>query len=446
MRVGYAALAALLACQSGTASAEREPHLASVELVEPSLLTGPGFTVDQHARLHGLQARFTLRTQWGELEAESVELLALRVAEMPALSALMAADLTTLLGDAGLDELAAPWHSMRALGAAPVERIASLPGGVLRYFTSRLRDWGERAQRLGKRIEHSLSHEGSPYDGLQLQAAAPASLTDEPWWDTPVDELGRLLRAEAGHGKARRAIAAAFGVDPATSNPLLRQRLDQLAWAVASQRLLYDQALSLAVPGLAQAIGELQRVESLSGAVPEDGLRRANAQRLERWTSDPDLVFGLAQRGAYPPGLLAELLDELDRLAPRRGAEAALEVARMAEGEAEARFVVQALRLLQAQRAERSSGELVAVGAVLGWLDDGGEFSLALPVDRLSWIPSVAGYFDHARVARFPRRTALIAGGASPRAERGMIRRGWSVLLHVRYPGAPPYRRSGEPA
>ena len=452
LRCVVAALAALLACLSGAALAEPEPLIASAELVEPSLLNGPGFRVEQQARLHGLQARFMIRTEWGDIEAHSVEMLALRVAEMPALGALMATDLGEVLTRAGLDEMAAPWRSARALGEAPVERIARLPEGVLRYFSARLRGWGARAQRLGKRIDQRLSHAGSAYEGLQLDADADAQAAAEssspveaPWWDKPVDELGRLLRSEAGHGRARRAIAAAFGVDPASSNPLLRQRLDQLAWAVASQRLLYEQALNLAAPGLALAIGQLQQAESLSAAPQDDDRRRDNAQRLERWTSDPDLIFYLAQRGAYPPELLAELLDELDRLAPSAGVEAALEVARMARGEDEARFVIQALRLLQAPRAERGgTGELVAVGALLGWRDAGGEFFLALPVDQLSWIPRVGDYFDHAQVARFPRRTVLIAGAVSARAERQITRRGWSLLAFVRYPGSPPYRNPAE--
>ncbi|MCK7593182.1 hypothetical protein [Pseudomarimonas salicorniae] len=436
-------LAAAASCAQG---GEKEPVLASADLVQPALLAGPGFQVEGETRLAGLQARFVIRTEWGELRADSVEMLALRVGEMPQLAALMSADLTEVLGQAGLDELTKPWRSAKALTDEPVERLARLPGGVLRYFTHRLRDWGQRARRLGKRIDERISHEGSPYDGLQLDEAVPKEARpEEPWWDAPVDEVGRLLRSEAGHGRARRAIAQAFGIDPSTSHPLIRQRLDELAWAVASQRLAYDQALGLALPVVAQVIGELQRAESLTRLPDEDSLRLRNEERLGRWTGDPDLRFALAHRSAFPATLMDELLDELDRLAPQGGAEAALEVARMAEGEAEARFVLHALRLLQAPRAERlGAGELVAVGALLGWRDAGGEFFLALPVDHLSWIARVADYFDHAQVARFPRRTVLIAGGVSPRAERQITRRGWSLLAFVRYPGSPPYRDPAE--
>lgn len=436
-------LAALPAC---VWAAEREPVLLSADLVEPALLTGPGYRVLPEARVVGLQARFLIETEWGLLAADSVEMLALRVGEMPQLSMLMSADLSEVLRESGMEELAAPLRTAQALGDEPMQRLSRLPGGVLRYFTQRLRGWGERARRLGKRLDQRLSHEGSPYGGHGWNEASPIlPAADEPWWDAPVDEVGRLLRSEAGHGRARRAIAKAFGVDPATSNPLLRQRLDALAWAVASQRLAYDRALGLAIPGLALAIDQLQRAESLTALPDEASQRHRNEQRLGRWTGDAQLAYALAWRGAYSPSLLGELLDELDRLAPTSGAEAALEVARMAASEAEARFVVQALRLLQAQRAEgRAGGALVAVGALLGWHDASGEFFLSLPVDHLSWVARVAGYFDHAQVARFPRRTVLLSGGISARAEREISRRGWSLLSFVRYPSAPPYRSPAE--
>lgn len=442
--------AAALAGAGGRAlAAESEPLLAAADLVQPSLLAGPGFRVAPKASLRGLQARFVLHTEWGEVEADSVEMLALRVAEMPALGALHARDLSEVLAAAGLDELGSPLRAVQALGSEPLQRLVRLPGGILRYFTTRLRGWGDRARRVGHRIDQALSHEGSPYGGLRPEAPssdASGADAEAPWWDAPVDEIGRLLRSESGHGRARREIARAFGVDPSTSHPLIRQRLDQLAWAVSGQRIALDRALGLAAPGLAQVIGELERAADLTGLPNDESLRRRNHERLGHWTADAELAYALAWRGGYPPQLFAELLDELDRLAPRRGAEAVLEVARMARGEAEARFVIQALRLLQAPRAERSGhGELVAVGALLGWRDDNGEFYLSLPVDHLSWIPEVADWFDHARVSGHARRSVLLSAGLTPRAERAITRRGWSVLRHLDHPGAPPYRRPSDP-
>src|SRR5687768_7985107 len=86
-----------LACVSAhaeVASPERfeaEPQLDAAELVEASLLSGPGYTVAPQAQVLGYQARFVIRTPYGEVPAESVEMLAVRVAEMPAVDAIHAA-------------------------------------------------------------------------------------------------------------------------------------------------------------------------------------------------------------------------------------------------------------------------------------------------------------------------------------------------------------------
>lgn len=437
----------LLACcllLATPSHAEREPTLRAADLVDASLLAGPGFRVDPEVRMHALQARFVIHTDWGVLQADSVEMLALRVGEMPAVGALYARDLGEALKVAGIDELLAPAEAAKAIGRDPLGRLARLPAGILRYFETRLQSFGDKARRLGDRLDRAISHDGDPYRGLSAVEATKEDGEDEPWWDKPVDEVGRLLRSESGHGTARRKLAESFGIDPGTSNPLLRARLDQLAWAIAGQHLAWDYALTLAAPGLTQAIGELSRVEDLTRAPPPEAIRRRNEQRLERWSADPDLRFRLAWRGAFSPALLGELLDQLERLAPRKGGEALLEQALMARSEAEARYLIQSLRLLQAPRAEGSGqGELLALGNLVGFRDDSGEFFLPLAVDRLSWIPEVRHWFDHVQVAQHVRRTVLVAGEISPRAQRAITRRGWSLLPHVDYPGAPPYLRPG---
>ena len=58
---------------------EEEPVVDAASLVQPSLLSGPGFTVDPHVELRGYMAHFTLDTKAGPLNADSIELLAERV-------------------------------------------------------------------------------------------------------------------------------------------------------------------------------------------------------------------------------------------------------------------------------------------------------------------------------------------------------------------------------
>jgi hypothetical protein len=445
-------LASLLVLLSVTATAgehEAEPVLSTAELVESALLTGPGYRLRSRAALHGLQARFWLETRWGAFPVDSVELLALRIAEVPLIEALHAEDIRQALADSGIDTLGAPLQAAATLAGDPIGSAARAPAGVLRYLGQRWRKLEDQARRIGHRFDRALFHHGSPADrdGKDTSAASP-------WWDKPVSEAGRLLRSQAGHGRARRQLAAEFGIDPWTGNPLLRARLDELAWAVASGRIASGQLLTLASAGTAEAISAVGRAAEITadkigadeigaGDAPED-LRRAAAERLQRWTADDDLIYALAWRGAFPPPRLMLLLDHLDALAPASGAEALLEAAAMADSEIEARFVLNALdMLLHDPEHPPRGGQLVAAGALFGYRATDGEFVLPLPVDRLSWTAEVEAWFDHVQISGQPRRSVRVAGAISELAEQQLTRRGFSLHAYHRWPSAPPYRRPG---
>jgi len=422
---------------------EREPTLPAAELVEPALLAGPHFRVQPYARFVGLQAQFVIETDWGPIDAPSVELLARRVAEMPMVEALHSETIMAALADAGVDSVGRPLSTLATISRDPLGSAARAPGGVVRMLGDRVRSLSDRARRIGKRIDGAVFHEGSPKGG----APRLAQESQAPWWDAPVDEVGRLLRSEAGHDRARREIARAIGIESWSGNPLLRERLDTLAWAVASGRLGSERIIALASAGASEVLSAIATAERITAEPgPEDQRRHAEA-RLQAWTSDPDLLYGLAWRSAYPPPLLHALLDRVDTLQPAAGVEALLDSARLAETEVEALFVFNALQLLLHNGdVAVAGGELRPAGRLVGYLAPDGEFLLPLAVDRLSWTPEVQRWFNHVQVSEHPRRTVLVAGSISPLAERAITRRGWSLRSHVRWPQSPPYRRPGEAA
>ena len=422
-------------------SAVASTRLPASELADPSLLSGPGFSVRPEAEISGLQARFVIDTRWGELSVDSVELLAIRVEEMAAVSTLYGERISQTLKRAGLDQASAPWNSAVALTSAPVERSRRLPAGVLAMFSTKLNNWGRRFRRWGDRAERAVFQSGDVRQGFELveRKIQPAS----PWWDAPVDEFGRLLRSESGHGPARRSVAQALDIASDTSNPLLRKRLDALAWAIAGQKLAINTLADLLAPGVRPLLGQLERADKLTSAVDEQSLRSRNEERLQQLSADPDLTYWLAWRGGYSAELMAQLLDTLDGLVAVEGKANALEVAAIASNELEARFVLNSLRMLSSpQLATQRTGRLRAVGNLLVFVDPQGELHLCLPVDYLQWNSSVAGWFRHPQIAEAPRRTVLVAGRISPRAEREISGRGWSLLAGLRYPGSPAYPRS----
>lgn len=439
-----AGAALLLAAAPALAGFEREPVLDAVDLVSPSLLNGPGYAVAAKAPVVGYQARFTLRTPYGEIEAGSVEMLAVRIAEMPAVEALHGAEASAVLAGAAARSLQDTGAALLQVARNPVQTLAGLPGGVARYFGERLRKAGARVQKLGDRARRRIAQDGDPYDRAEgaMSAGRAPEATDRAWHDKPRKEMLNLAKGELDFGRARRQWAQRLGIDPQTSNPLIKPRLDRLAWVAVGG----DQAAGLALGALGPVAGEVLstggKVHDAVWSLDPVDLRARNRARISRWCGDEILLRRFLQHKAFNDALQTSLAESLRVLAPARGCDALLETALMARDEQEARFVVNALRLLRQQLGARAGGgELLPLGATVVYRATDGELLLPLPVDRLSWTRQMQAFFDGDRL-QGAARTVLVTGSISLRTQRELTRRGWSLVPHLPYPGAPPYAPS----
>lgn len=427
------------------ARAEREPVLDAGELVEPSLLSGPGWRVEPRVQVRGYQARFVVHTDWGVLEADSVDLLALRVAEMPALEALQRTGVTQVLVESAAGRFGEPLGAMTAIAKEPVRTGKGLPTGVARYFGERWERLRSGARKIADRGHGLVMQDGSPYDNPDGPLGHAG--TDDPtpgrgFWQRRGRELGRLAQREIGFPAARRALAERLALDPHTRNRLILPRLDGLAWAETTGRLATGEALALLGGPAGDVLARAIQVNRLVLEEPPERLRARNHQILSVYCADERLLRAFLADGAYSPTLQVEFTDLYVALAPTGGCEALLETALMAGDEAQARFVVNGLRLmLHALGEESRGGTFVPQGALLAYETTGGEFVLPLAVDWLAWTPQIRRWFDLPGVGNRPRRTLLVAGAISPRAESELTQRGWSLVQRPPYPGAPPYRR-----
>ena len=67
---------------------ESPPTLKASELVDPKLLTGPDYQVQDQVTMDGYLAHFVLKTTFGSLDVTSVDLLMVRISEVPAMKQL----------------------------------------------------------------------------------------------------------------------------------------------------------------------------------------------------------------------------------------------------------------------------------------------------------------------------------------------------------------------
>lgn len=439
-----AALFAYAVAGAALAAHEREPVLAAGDLVEPALLSGPGWRVDPEVRVRGYQARFRVRTDWGDFTADSVELLAVRVSEMPALAAVQNAEVDEVMAAAAKARALQPVQSTGAVAREPVRAAVGIPGGVARYFAERWQRLREAVRRLADRSREEVMHEGSPYDDPDgLLGAAGDDRPGRPggFWRKRGRDLASLAKDEVGYRSARRALAARLGVDPSTRNPLLAPRLDALAWAETSGRFATAQALGVVGGPVLSAMARAVQVDQWVLQAPPAQVRRQNAQRLDPHCLDERLVRAFLRDGTYPPALQTELVDRYLAIAPGEGCEALLETALMAGDEPQARFVVHALRLLDASLAPgQRGGRFVPQGALLAYETPQGELVLPLPVDWLGWTREVDRWFDLDLLQAPGPRRLLVSGRVTPRAASELRARGWRLEQPAAYAGRPPYR------
>ena len=128
----------MLAAQSGATEAitkfETPPVLHAKDLAPATLLAGKGFQVDDAVPTDGLTATFTIRSDVGTFQAHGVELLRIRVAEIPAIEELAQTSKTKVFVQSFAKNGIKPVTAAGQMLMHPVDTVKGLPEGVGRFF------------------------------------------------------------------------------------------------------------------------------------------------------------------------------------------------------------------------------------------------------------------------------------------------------------------------
>lgn len=418
---------------------ETEPVLEALAFAEPTLLSGPGYTVDSRVEIRGYMAHFTIETAFGPLSAESSEILADRIAELPALEALDRVTRSQAFTDAAAKSVLDTGRALGQVLMHPIDTVLGLPRGVARYFGNRLGTLGRQAQTVSDRAANQFGTEGSAYpsaSGPMTDARVPRSSAegdDKSWLARSTGsigrEAGRELKRQAKFGQVRRDLAERLGIDPYTTNPLLRDRLDRLAWVGSGGRFAATTAIGAIGGTGAVVIDHGTQLNEIVWKLDPEQVRERNQGQLAKLCRDDLLMRQFLRRGVYTPTLQTAFVDALERLGPAQGCDALLELAVTAQSELEARFAVDALRLVDRELGERARGGTVrTVGAGIVYESRDGELILPLPVDYLVWTDQVERFFARKEL-QHEHRTAVIRGQGSPRSLRELTERGWNLRI-----------------
>ncbi len=425
---------------------EPEPVLAAAAIVPPALLSGPGYRVVPEVRVRGYMADFLIDTKFGPLRADSAELLSVRISEIPAMEALDRASRTDAFAHAIADRGRKTGQAILHVVEHPIDTITGLPAGVGRYLSHEWNNITGKAQSLSDRSTKEFENKGDAFH------APPGPMTanrDEPRDDThQPDKKSRAWYARAGseaeretkrylkYSTERRDMAKLLNIDPNSTNEVLNEKLDELAWAAVGGNFSAGAALGTVTAGTAEVITWTGRLNQyVLEKTPED-LREENRLRLAKFCSDDFAVRQFLRRGGFTDTLRTALTRAYEKIKPDSGCNELVELAATTRGEVEARYLTDALKLIE-KHAE-GKGKLLVIGAALAWQSDDGKLLLPLPVDHLSWSHDIGDFFD-ASAFKGGNRTLLIGGDASPLAMRKLTDRGWNIVTRAPFDGAPHY-------
>lgn len=373
---------------------EAAPRLAAAELLAPSVRQGPHHRVDDLVTTEGYFHRFTLTSPFGPFEATGRSGLAVRIHEIQALAALQEVSKTGVFLAAAGQSVVQIGQSAAAVVTDPVASAKNLGGGIKRFGVN-----------LGRRTQRAV-----------------ASVGDE---DSSSDSTGGAASAMLGVGAAVRRWAQKVGVDPYTTNPVLRQALADIAKVDAAGSI----ATRVAVP-VPQLVGMTATVGGLVWGRDPEEVRKVNEQGLRELSVPKPVVAALFANQWFTLTSQTRLIAAL-RAVLVPGVADYVQTAAGATSEREALFFVESAEMLQRRHAKRP------VTAVLGdsralVAATGDAIEILLPLDWIGKTTATeAALHDIGR--RAPRElgagrlVVVTTGRVSALAQREMTSQGWAV-------------------
>ena len=397
------AAALLVLATSLTAVAGPQPSYEAVtalnasELAPAQLLTGPRFKVDERVSMTTLQPRFVIQSDFGVFEAHGRDMLTIRVHEIAALDQLEKTSKTEEFMKAAGGAVARPVKSAANMVTHPVETVTGLPAAAGRFFDR---------MAVGAK---SISKAG---DGADSTAAV-------------TQRIGGLTADVLGYEQERRALAKRLNVDPYTTNQVLADRMDEMAWAAFSGRVGLNTAVAIVVP-YSLAISATTVTNDLVWDMKPGDLIVTNDKKLKAMGIADGSRAALLQTRWYSLTMLTSLVNGLERLNGVRGREPVVSFAAAAASEERARLIVGAVEMFARYHAEAEPlAQLSAPGPIVARTNRGATL-VAAPLDYVAWTEPVASFARRPELAA-KERSVWLTGTPTPRARQGLAAAGWAV-------------------
>ena len=427
MRFGLQATAGSLALITalpavGEGPYETPPSFQSGQLLPANLLKGEHYELRDAVRTEGYFHEFQIQSDFGSFTAEGRSMLYVRLREVAALAALDEVSKTEVF-------VKAAGTSVLNLGKS-VGRAVTDPEGTVKGIGGGLKRFGIN---LGRKTKRAAASVADSVKGGEKDESEPEKSTGQKVGEGSASVAKSVL----GVTGASRRWAQKLGVDPYSSNPILRRALEDVGKADAAGGIATR--IVLPVPML---VGTTATVSNLVWGTDPEELRKINEQRVTEIGVDEEIAsaffrskaFTLTQQTRFVAALFAVRV---------KGLADYVDVAREAEDESEAEFFTESAEMLAALHERGPVSAVLTDSQTLVARVGGARAVALLPLDwvRLTGASQKAfrDLADRARQDLSARELEIeLTGRMSPRALEEATRLRWKVKGGVPGPVKPP--------
>jgi len=396
-------LTAISAAISTAADFEKPPTLPARVLAPVSLLSGSGFHVNNEVPTDGLLAHYTIQSDVGVFQANSTEMLKIRIAEIPAIQELTKTSKTKVFAQSLATNAARPVAAAGEMVMNPVETVKGLPSGVGRFFG--------RVGLAGQRLKEAATEPEEASAGEKAGEFAKRT--------------GQTTRDVFGYEQERRELAKKLHVDPYTTNPVLSKQLDDFALTAFRAHVGVTTTMAVFIPG-SMAITATRVVSQWVWDTPRADLIVQDEKALEELKVSEARIRTFMRNPVFPLSVQTAFIENLKRLAGVPGCVEAVELASTAESEEQARFLTDAVGMLaRYHETQASIARLMVRKAIIGQ-DRTGTIVVQAPVDYVSWTQDMS-YFANRPDFQGHRKIVSLTGQFSPLARKHFQTLGWVI-------------------
>jgi hypothetical protein len=405
-------LVALASTAIAVAAAYEGPRtFKASEILKPAQVKGPHFQVADAVPTDGYFHVFTIKTDYGPMDAEGMSLLLARLNEVRAL--------------AQLDEVSKSEVFLKAAGTSVVnvgKGVASAvsdPGATAKGIGGGMKRFGSNLGRKAKRTADKATADKDEGDKAQGEQKS----TGEKGSDAAAGIAGSVLGVSAGS----RRWAQKVGVDPYTSNAVLKKALSDIGKVDAAGGI----AAKVVVP-IPMVVSTTATVGNLVWGKDPEELLKFNEQRLKELGAGDAVIKRLYLSKGFTLSLETRMISALYAV-KAKGSGAYAETAAEADILREAVFFAESAEMLQRFHEKSPVVELLPDSRALVAKTKDGRAVALLPIDWISWTAAFekAATEVQARAKKELGATKLevrLSGTASPTAKKELAARGIDVV------------------